>query len=483
MLMKTVFPRLSTLFCLLLLLVLLSACAAPATPATAATEATAFPTKEATQTITPRPTINATPEATTVAFLEVNKADLLGVTVTFWHPFTGDTAERLREMAQSFNEENDLGIRVEIFSMGAAGALNERMIVESAEDGEMPDLVAAPVLLAHVWNHEGWVIPVEAYLNHSEWGFDEDSLAQFDAFALEQTQNEGVQTAMPLVRSTSVLYYNKSWAQELGYDSVPTTLKAFREQACAAQQSLLEDDDKENDGTGGWIINLDESVMLSWLAAYGEQNFSTADGEYAFQSTASEEVFNALWQMNAENCAWTSRDPLPYEYFATRRALIYSGSVRDTYWQERAMIQSGSQDEWVLLPYPAESGAPILIWDASAVVIIESSPEEQLAGWLFLQSLLSDKNQALLSISPNSLPVREDAWRWMEVTLRNHPEWAEVRRMNAEAVSVPLHPDWLIAGCLLEDAAWQLFQPFTTEEDVPLILEMLDSMIEELIEK
>ncbi len=481
--MRTVLPRFSTFFSLVLLFVLLPACAAPARQVTATIEVTAFPTKEPTQTITPRPTINPTPEATTVSYLEVDKEDLLGVTVAFWHPFTGDTAERLREMAQTFNEENDLGIRVEVFSMGAAGALNERMVDVRAEDGEMPDLVVAPVLLTHVWDHEGRVVPVEAYLTHSEWGFDEESLAQFDEFALEQTQNEGMQTAMPLVRSASVLYYNKSWAQELGYDSVPTTLKALREQACTAQQSLLEDNDKENDGTGGWIINLDDSVILSWLAAYGEREFSTADGEYIFQSTASEETFNALWQMNAENCAWTSRDPLPYEYFATRRALIYSGSVRDTYWQERAMIQSGSQDEWVLLPYPAESGAPILIWDVSAAVIIESSPEEQLASWLFLQSLLSDKNQALLSISTNSLPVREDAWRWMEVTLRNHPEWAEVRGMNAEAVSVPLHPDWMIAGCLLEDAAWQLFQPFTTEEDIPLILQTLDDMILELTEK
>ena len=481
--MRTVLPRFSALFSLLLLLVLLSACVTPAIEATATIEATALPTKAATKTITPRPTLNTTSQATKVSYLDVDKEDLLGVTVTFWHPFTGDTAERLREMAQTFNEENDLGIRVDTFSMGAAGALNERMTDESDEEGEMPDLVVAPVLLTHVWDHEGWVIPVDAYLTHSEWGFDEESLAQFHAFAHGQTQNEGIQTAMPLVRSASVLYYNMSWAQELGYDSVPTTLKALREQACAAQQSLLEDDDKENDGTGGWIINLDESVILSWLAAYGEQDFNAADGEAIFQTAAAEKAFNMLWQMNADDCAWTSRDPLPYEYFATRRALIYSGSVRDTYWQERAMAQSGSQDEWTLLPYPSESGAPILIWDASAAVIIESSPEEQLASWLFLQSLLSDKNQALLSISTNSLPVREDAWRWMEVTLRNHPEWTEVRGMNAEAVSVPLYPDWMIAGCLLEDAAWQLFQPFTTGEEIPMILQTLDDMIMELIEK
>jgi len=481
--MRIVFSRFSMVFFLLLLFVLLPACAAPVTQVTATIEATAFPTKEPTPTITPRPTLNVTPEATIVSYLDIDKEDLLGVTVTFWHPFTGDTAERLREMTQNFNEENDLGIRVEIFSRGTAGALNERIMEVSAEKDMMPDLVAGPVLLTHIWDHEDWVIPVEAYLNHSEWGFDEESLAQFDAFALEQTQNDGVQTAMPLVRSASVLYYNMSWAQELGYGSVPTSLRAFREQACAAQQSLLEDDDKENDGTGGWIINLDESVILSWLAAYGEKDFDTADGDVIFQTAATDRAFNMLWQMNAENCAWTSRDPLPFEYFATRRALIYSGSVRDTYWQERAMAQSGSQDEWTLLPYPSESGAPILIWDASAAVIIESSPEEQLASWLFLQSLLSDKNQALLSISTNSLPVREDAWRWMEVTLRNHPEWAEVRGMTAEAVSVPLHSDWLITGCLLEDAAWQLFQPFTTEEEIPLILQTLDDMILELTEK
>ena len=132
--MRSGLTRFFALYGLLGLLVLLFACTAPATQAPATTEATAFPTKEPTQTITPRPTLNAMPEATTVLYLEVDKADLLGVTVTFWHPFTGDTAERLREMAQNFNEENDLGIRVEVFSMGAAGALNERMMKDMAED-------------------------------------------------------------------------------------------------------------------------------------------------------------------------------------------------------------------------------------------------------------------------------------------------------------------------------------------------------------
>lgn len=457
---------------------------------TPATTPTATRTPGATATI--QPTHTPTPTATTAPHLLVEPADLQGVSISLWHPYSGAAADALREMVNDFNSENEYGINVEVYSMGSVGSLQERMYTPTPEAGidtlqstDLPQVVIAPQVVLRTWADADLLMPLDDYLQKPGLGFGVDDLADVDALALQQSTIAGELYSLPLLRNAPVLFYNHTWAQELGFDAPPATLAEFSEQACAAQAALLADADPENDYTGGWIVNYDENTLLSWLAVFGVTDVYGTGEAPVFNTPAAEEAFAWLWQLNNSGCAWSSRQPTPYDYFATRRALLFSAALRDTVWVEGALNLNGSGDEWRMLPYPAidDAQTSALLWDSSAAAVVRAEPEQQLAGWLFAAWLLEGKNQAVLAISTNSFPARESAWTWLDVYSRYHPQWAQAREWMVEQVSVPLASSWLTAGNLLEDAGWQLFQPYTTQDQIPFLLETLDNMIEEFAAK
>jgi ABC-type glycerol-3-phosphate transport system substrate-binding protein len=465
---------------LVIALLLLAGCREAAEPpAEAATAtvpaATARPSATAVPTRTP-----FTPTATPDPLLEVTEDDLRGVTVRFWHPFTDESAALMRQLAADFNEQNQWGIRVSVFSQGSSATLQERF-VESRQSGEgAPDLVAAPLLLLHDWHAQGWLAPAEPYLRHAQWGWDDDMLAGLDAFMLAQHQDaDGRQLSMPLNWQANVLFYNQGWARELGFDEAPATFETFQAQACAAREALLADGIR----TGGYIASRDADALLSWLAAFGYDNLPEAPGDaYQFATREGEAAFSALRQMADDVCAWVSRLPTPYGYFADRMTLFYSGSTRDILLQGQAMIFAGNEDDWIVLPYPAADGQAPLLVNGNGAAIVAGSPPEQMAAWLYLNYLLEARNQALFAIASGGYPVQEGAWTWLDVYAKQHQPWGLPHEWMNPRFSPPLFHNWLVAGNVLADAGWELYQPFTTIERVPAILEMLDTMIAEIIQ-
>ncbi|HET59884.1 MAG TPA: extracellular solute-binding protein, partial [Chloroflexi bacterium] len=183
----------------------------------------------------------------------------------------------MRQLAADFNEQNQWGIRVSVFSQGSSAILQERF-AESLQSGKgTPHLIAAPLLLLRDWHAQGWLVPAEPYVRHAQWGWDEEMLSSLDAFALTQHQDaDSSQLSMPLNWQANVLFYNQGWARELGFDQAPATFAAFQAQACAAKDALLADDTRANDGTGGYIASRDADALLSWLAAFGYDDLPDA---------------------------------------------------------------------------------------------------------------------------------------------------------------------------------------------------------------
>jgi multiple sugar transport system substrate-binding protein len=465
-------------------LLVLAACREATTPPAETATATP-PAATARPSATPVPTrTRVTPTATPDPVLQVTEDDLRGVTVRFWHPFTDDSAALMRQLADDFNEQNQWGIRVSVFSQGSSATLQERF-TESIQSGEgTPHLVAAPLLLLHDWHVQDWLVPAEPYLRHAQWGWDAEMLGGLDAFVLAQHQDtEGVQLSLPLSWQANVLFYNQGWAQELGFDEAPATFADFQAQACAAKDALLADDTREKDGLGGYIASRDADALLSWLAGFGYDDLPQAPGDaYKFATREGEAAFTALRQMTDDGCTWISRLPTPYDYFAERLALFYSGSTRDILMQEQAMAFAGNDDDWIVLPYPAAENDSALLVNGSGAAIVAGSPSEQMAAWLYLNYLLEARNQALFAIASGSYPVQESAAPWLTVYAGQHQPWGLPLAWTTPHFSPPLFHNWLVVGNVLADAGWELYQPFTTVERVPGILELLDSMITEILQ-
>jgi len=112
-------------------------------------------------------------------------------------------------------------------------------------------------------------VDLNLYLNDPTWGLGKDTIADIPPIFFAQDNVDGNQLGLPAQRSARFLFYNETWAHELGFDTPPTTADEFRQQACAANASYRNDSDPQNDGYGGWIVDTHWQTTYSWLLAFG----------------------------------------------------------------------------------------------------------------------------------------------------------------------------------------------------------------------
>ena len=482
---------------LILLVFLLPACQ-PDTPLVItetpldppATEIVAKPTQPIrfTQTSAPfTPTLANTPTPTpAVSNLEVDLDKLQGLKITLWHPWVDLTAYQFENLIDQFNQTNPWGIQVDVRPMGGAGALSTQ-VSQALQLGMEPiHIVIAPIETLNGWQKKyGNVVDLSVYIHDSTYGLSDQEIADIPFVFLNQDRLGEVQLGIPAARTIHVLFYNGSFAQSLGFDNPPASIEDFKQQVCAAARANKEDQTRANDGTGGWLVSYDPLGLLSWYLSFGGEVLTGEDQTtFQFNTEAGLSMFGFMKGLVDEGCAWIAKDPEPYTHFASRRTLIYSGVLEDVQPQEKAMQQAGSQDNWTILPYPPDSrGKPVLIGSGPSYAMFTATPEEELAAWLVIRYLASADSQIKLVPVSYSLPVRTTAVQGLEVFSRYHPQWAAANGWMPMLQPSPRLASWRIARNILSDAFWQVTQPQTKAESLPLILQELDSTIQEVLEE
>ena len=372
---------------------------------------------------------------------------------------------RAEEAAKQFNKENSWGIVVRVRSLNSAPALYEAVELLTAESSlnDTPDVIAAAPEELAAWMSDGRLMNLDDYLSHPEWGLAADEISAFNAVFWQQDQWNGpagsLQAGIPAVRSARVLFYNETWAKELGFQHPPASPDEFREQACAATQANNALPDISKHFTGGWLLDTEALVMLSWLDAFGAQVLPVADGApYTFQSDAADEATSYLRKLFDDGCAWEGRSPTPHEYFTKRMALMYSGTLQDLAVQAAAQQRLNSGDRWTVIPYPVVTGSGAVYSYGYSYGLLASAPKQQLAGWLFMRWMAKPRNQALLAEVWPSIPVSSAAERELGDYKNNFP-WSMIFPLQSSIKPAPSLPSWRMVRLILEDAAlWQLFR-------------------------
>ncbi len=443
-----------------------------------------------TRSVTTQPTASAhTPASPTLAYtatptevpehMQVDPAALKGLQITLWHPWSGEAEKLVDALVGEFNRDNLWGVLATARSTGSSRELYWQ-VADARADNSAPEVVAAPPDLLRYWDTRDAVANLADYAANPEWGMSAGEEADYYPVFWQQDQADGKQLGIPAERTVRVLFYNQSWARDLGFQNPPATLDDFRQQACRAAQELAQDNDRENNGLGGWIIDRDAYTMISWMAAFGGSPAGEA-GALALDTSANREAFQYLRELYDTGCAWIARDPLPYEYFATRRALFYSGSPQQMTAQARAMERAANPDEWLLIPFPSQDSGQRLMASGVSYGVLRSTPERQLAGWLLVRYLSLPRNQARLAQANLSLPPSQGARQALAQFTRENSRWsALVEAVPGRMTAAQVSPEWWAASGVLEDATWQLYQ--LTPLPPSTILQQSETIVPEMME-
>lgn len=452
-------------------LFLLAACAGETTPTPEPT-ATPKPTRTPRPTRTATPTIEITVEPTNTPLSEgVATLDLEGIDVQYWHPWTQNKEFAVLSLVNQFNASNEYGIVVTAFSQGGDLYTNVRASLGSES---APNLVAGYNNQLQSWdNHGGTIVDLNEYIDDPEWGFDLATQADFYPVFWNQDTNANKRLGLPIYRSAVVIFYNQSWAQELGFEAPPQTPEELREQACAAATA-------NNDSTGGLIATTDISTNMSWLFAFGG-NLSHPNGvQYQAATPENQAAFTFLQGLLETGCAWTPGTYYPNQEFATRKGLFYPSSVAGIPYQIRAFEEMNNFDQWTVLPFPGNSGELVINAYGPAYAIFESTPEEQIASWIFIQWMLQPQNQARFIETSGYLPVSESSLEYLESYAAENPLWAQALALIPYGKIEPALGSWGIARYAFGDAIEELFAPDFSSDQIPTLLEKLEENINEI---
>lgn len=476
------FTRRLTLLLAVLVGMALAACSStqPPTGTTTPENITASPTTAQVSPTPRRPTPTPTPSPTPTLppHLQVESSALKGQVVDFWHPWQGSLAQRVEDAALAFNKENEWGLVVRVRPLYGSSALVETFeSLPPAEDG--PELVAVQPEVLSGWQGEGRLADLNDYLTLRERGLTVSQVSDFDPLFWDQNlDGAGRRAGIPAVRGARVLFYNQTWAEELGFNQAPSTPVEFEAQACAAAKTMIDAPVLEQRGTGGWLVSNDALTTLSWLAAFGAHPVPGKEGSaYHFDSPEAANALKYLQSLSEKGCAWRGRLQEPYDYFAGRLALFYAGSLQDLSSQARAQERANSGDRWTLIPFPSEKGTPLVYATGFSYAIVDSTPELQMGAWLFLRYLLSPRSQALLAEVWPSLPVSDAALAELSDYKANFP-WFMILPLRESLLAAPQVSSWRKVQSVVEDAAWQLYN--LPADQVQFILPQLDLMAEEL---
>ncbi len=485
-------PRQTTMLCAILLAVCtLSACgqtptaretpaaeqpAAPTMPPPIKTAAPPTPTLTATQS----PTETAIPVTDTPTGPTATPIDPRGQEVVLWHTWGfGPAAAALAGIVAEFNATNAWGITVTLVDQGRQTDLEDAVLAAMAS-GELPNLSPGFPNSITSWYDAGLIAPLDDLFADPAFGVTADEyLAIHPANRDSGNLADGTQIGLPIHQSLNVIFYNYTWARELGFATPPATSAEFADQACAAAAYNNSDADPANDGTGGFVHYPGASNIASWLFAF-RGSFLTEDGtSYLLDTPEMAAVADFLNGLRDAGCSFAT-DSFPNPEFAERLALFTTSSTAGIPFQLDAMEEAGNPDEWGLIPFPGPDGRLAVNAFGQLVGIFDHGPEANLAAWLWLRYFTSPEVQAEWIASSGYFPSQTTTEAFLGDYLAANPIYASGLALSQYGQSEPNLASWSAVRSAIQDA-FTAIQQAATREDILNILADLQLTADELL--
>jgi len=347
----------------------------------------------------------ATSEATPQVDIWEN-VDPSGQTVVFWHQHTRERETALLEIVDEFNKTNPYGITVVAEYQGSYGDIFNKMLT-FMNTADAPELVVAYQNQAATYQIANALVDMNSLVESPKWGLTEEEQADFFPAFFEQDvfpNFNNARLAFPPNRSAEVMYYNMDWLKELGYDAPPATPEQFKEMACKAAKQPFSKATAE--GSMGYELSIDASRFASWTFAFGGDVYDAKAGRYTYNSEAAQKAMAFLQDLFQSGCATLVTEQHGDQTdFGAGKLLFSVGSSSGLPFYQKA-VDSGAKFSWSIAPLPHTTAEPIVNVYGASVSIPKSTPERELAAWLFLKYYTSPEVQAKWAKVSGYFPVR-----------------------------------------------------------------------------
>ncbi|NBC30183.1 MAG: extracellular solute-binding protein [Spirochaetes bacterium] len=319
------------------------------------------------------------------------------VEIDFWHIQATIYGDAVQDIVSEFNEEYDGRIRVNEVFQGSYGDLNKK-IRAAIQGGGLPNVSMAYENDTLEYMRADVIQPLDDYLNNDRYGLEAGDREDIMAGVLarqEIEQYDGKTMSWPHGNSSMGIYYNKDLLQEAGYERPEETWDAFIEQSLAITEAT---------GVPAVTVDSDDlnSRFLFWLRTFGVEPIS-ADGQSVnLDSEESIELLNSLKTLYDAG-AFDFVENVEQE-FTNGRSVFEMGTTARTS-SKLDLIQGSFEWGITLIPQGDRSSLSTALWGGNHVMF-RSSPEEQLASWIFMDYFADRYAQAIYGAQTGYFPAR-----------------------------------------------------------------------------
>jgi phosphate/phosphite/phosphonate ABC transporter binding protein len=359
---------------------------------------------------TPQPTAVAegpVVEATAVPGFSWEDVDPNGQNIVFWHQHSGDRETALLEIVDEFNQSNEWGITVTAEYQGSYNDVFNKML-GVLNTTEAPDVVVAYQNQAATYQLSDALVDMNGFVDSAKWGLSAEDQADFfpGFFAQDVFPNFGNQRlGFPPNRSMEVLYYNMDWLKELGFNAPPTTPDQFKEMACKAVEQPFSKATVE--GAKGYELSIDASRMASWTFAFGGDIYDYDKAQFTYNSEASNQAMSFISDMFTSGCATQVVESYGDQTDFGNGSLLFAIGSSSGLPYYGSAVDEGAKFEWSVAAIPYTTEEPVMNVYGASVSIPVTTPERELAAWLFIKYYTSQDVQAKWATASQYFPVRQ----------------------------------------------------------------------------
>jgi multiple sugar transport system substrate-binding protein/sn-glycerol 3-phosphate transport system substrate-binding protein len=345
---------------------------------------------------------------------------LRGTVVTYWYQHSQGREEALKKMIARFNSTNQWGITVKGEYAGGYADIANKMTAGIA-GGSTPDLVVAYQNNAATYELSDALVDLNPYVADPKFGLSKAELGDFFPSFLAQDLNRqfgGKRLGWPPNRSIEVLYYNADWLKALGIAAPPRTWDEFY-----ADIKMATDPAK---GSYGCDLSLDASNVFAQVISRGG-DFQAPDAEgYTLSTPQIKASFAFFRKILKEGYAKKIAEQYGDQTdFANKKVLFTMGSTSGLPFYDLAVKKgAGGGFAWDVAPIPHSTAKAVLDIYGASVSVAKSSPEKQLAAWLFLRWMSESDQQAEWVRVSNYFPVRKSTADRLGDYLAKNPQFA-----------------------------------------------------------
>lgn len=338
------------------------------------------------------------------------------IEIDYWHIQATIYGEAVQEIITSFNKEYEGKIKVNEVFQGSYGDLNKK-IRAALQGGGLPTVSMAYENDTLQYMKADKIVELDSFIEHTEYGLSQEELDDIMPGVLARQRIEaynGKTMSWPHGNSSTGAYYNTDILKQAGYDKPAETWQEFEKQAIDIYDKTGIPALVIGDGTGYGSYG---GSFKTFLETYGIDPIETDLSGVNFNNPQAIELLTILKNLVDKKAILIAENT--EQEFTNGRAAIEFGTTARTSTKIELIV---GKFQWAmgLIPQGDLTEKTTTLYGGNQV-LFKSTPEENLAGWLFLKYFAGPEAQAIYAAKTGYFPATKSAQN-TELLKKNYTE-------------------------------------------------------------